>query len=89
MDHTNSDNGILENSLHHEQAKEENSSNKASLIDLYKYLDGYWFLFVIIGLISAFWWGVGQAFTFAVMIQMVQNIEDDRRNSTLARKFLH
>jgi hypothetical protein len=86
MDHTNFQDQIDEKSSCADEAQEEKTSESVSLFDLYKYLEGSWYIFIVVGLISAFCWGVGQAFIVAVLIQVLSDVIDDRRHSTLARK---
>jgi hypothetical protein len=87
MDHTNSRNGDRAIASQPEEVKEKQPAEKASLGDLYKYLDGNWYLLVVVGLTSAFCCGVGAAFVVLVVMQLITDITHDRRHSTLARKY--
>jgi hypothetical protein len=54
MDHTNFQDQIDEKSSCADEAQEEKTSESVSLFDLYKYLEGSWYIFIVVGLISAF-----------------------------------
>lgn len=54
MDHTNSRDNQSEIVDREEQPVEKEQSERATLTELYQYLDGSWYFLVVIGLVSAF-----------------------------------
>jgi hypothetical protein len=86
MDRTNLRNDEENKSHLNEELEEPKPRDKATLGELYQYLDGSWYLFVVVGLLSAFICGVGAAFVVLVIMNIITDITDDRRFGTLARK---
>jgi len=54
MDHTNSQNDLEGNSHCNDKHEEPEARERATLGELYHYLDGAWYFLVVLGLISAF-----------------------------------
>jgi membrane protein insertase Oxa1/YidC/SpoIIIJ len=83
---TSFESGKKEETPFGEELEQVKPRKMASLGELYHYLDGCWYLFIVVGLISAFNCGVATALSVLVVKTIITNAVNFTSYSTLARK---